>query len=87
MLRKIKYKLEVLSKLKPYSYGVKRFFVINLFLSIITILLSFINPLFYKAFVEQVILQGKIEALTVIIIGYLSLNSIKDTNNVIYEII
>ncbi|CAH1209520.1 Putative multidrug export ATP-binding/permease protein [Paenibacillus plantiphilus] len=76
MLTKNKYRLMVLLKLKPLVSGVKRFIFINLILSLIAIGLNFILPYFYKIFIEQVILQGKITVLGTVIIGYLSIHAI-----------
>ncbi|MGF7048144.1 ATP-binding cassette subfamily B protein/subfamily B ATP-binding cassette protein MsbA [Paenibacillus sp. DS2015] len=76
MLKKNKYRLMVMLKLKPIASGVKRFIVINFILSLIVIALNFILPYFYKIFIEQVILQGKITVLGTVIIGYLSIHGL-----------
>jgi len=73
MLNKIKYRLKVLKVLFPYAKGVRRFFVLNLALSIISMLLGFINPQFYKIFIDEVILAGNISKIIVVIIGYLGI--------------
>jgi ATP-binding cassette subfamily B protein/subfamily B ATP-binding cassette protein MsbA len=71
MLKKIKYRLYVLKKLLPFTKGVKRFFILNLSLSILSMALGFINPLFYKIFIDDVILGGYFNKMIFVISGYL----------------
>jgi len=66
----IKYKSYVLSKIMPLAKGVKHLFAINLFLSVVIIIADFIVPLFYKEFIEQTIILGRIETLVPILSGY-----------------
>lgn len=73
MLRKIKYRIRFLSKIRPYTDGVKRFFLLNLVLSIVAMGLSFMTPLFYKLFIDVVILAAKFSKMTVVITGYLGI--------------
>ncbi len=74
MFKCIKYRLRFIMKLIPFSAGVKHFFIFNLILSVIGLFLSFLTPVFYKMFIEKVILQGKIHALLTVVIGYLLIN-------------
>lgn len=73
MLRKIKYRIRFLSKIRPYTDGVKRFLLLNLVLSIVAMGLSFMTPLFYKLFIDVVILAAKFSKMTVVITGYLGI--------------
>ncbi len=73
MLEKMRYRFKVLSKLSPFAMGVKRFFFLNILLSIIATGIGFATPLFYKMFIEQVILQDDIEKFIFVIIGYLGI--------------
>ena len=66
----IKYKSYVLSKIMPLAKGVKHLFVVNLFLSVVIIIADFIVPLFYKEFIEQTIILGRIETFVPILSGY-----------------
>ncbi|MNO50746.1 putative multidrug export ATP-binding/permease protein [compost metagenome] len=75
MLEKIKYRLMVLRKFKPLAYGVKRFLFLNLLLSILIIILNFSLPYFYKLFIEEVILQGDIRFLWIVITGYVLIHA------------
>ena len=71
MLKKIRYRLKIIKAFFPYAKGVRRFFVLNLLLSVISMLLGFITPQFYKMFIDQVIIAKKFSSITIIVIGYL----------------
>lgn len=73
MLKKMRYRIKVLKALFPYAKGVRRFFVLNLTLSIISMLLGFINPQFYKIFIDEVIIAGHFSKMAIVIIGYLGI--------------
>lgn len=66
----LKYKLYVLDKIMPLTKGVRHLFIINLFLSIAAIIAGFIVPLFYKRFIEETIILGKLETFIPILAGY-----------------
>ena len=70
MLKLVKYKLYVLDKIMPLTKGVRHLFIINLFLSIAVIVAGFIVPLFYKRFIEETIILGKLETFMSILSGY-----------------
>ena len=72
MLSKIKYRLEILRALKPFSFGVKRFVLFIFFISLITLALNFINPVFYKIFTDDVILKQKLPLMPFVAAGYLA---------------
>lgn len=76
MLQLIKYRCQVLHHLLPFSKGIKRFFIINLFCSVALIVADFIIPLLYKEFIEETIIGGKIKTFIPIVIGYLIINGI-----------
>ena len=71
MLKKIKYRIEILSKLIPFTYGGKRFLLLNLIINLAIMSLSFINPLIYRAFIDDIVLGGRFERINFIIISYL----------------
>ena len=71
MLKKIKYRLRVIKSLLPFTKGVKRFFFLNFLLSMISMILGFINPLFYKLFIDDVILGRHFNKMLIVIAGYL----------------
>lgn len=60
----------------PYANGVKKFFVLNLFVSTLIMGLSFINPIIYKRFIEDVILNRNTNKMISIIIAYIAVFSI-----------
>ncbi len=66
----IKYKAYVLGRIMPLAKGVKHLFIINLFLSVAIVITEFIVPLFYKEFIEQTIILGRIETFVPILLGY-----------------
>lgn len=72
MIDKIKYRYRFLRLIAPYADGVKRFFVLNFFLSAAILMLGFLPPLFYRVFIDEVVLQGKIQKFVVVLAGYLS---------------
>lgn len=72
MLSKIRYRLEILRALRPFSYGVKKFLLINFFIGLFMMGLSFIKPLFYKLFIDEVILNKQPSLMSAVIAGYLA---------------
>ncbi|MDD4297165.1 MAG: ABC transporter ATP-binding protein [Ruminiclostridium sp.] len=73
MLNKIRYRIRVLHRLLPYSKGVKRFFMLNIIISIISMMIGFVNPQFYKLFIDSVIIEGDYSKMIVVVVGYLGL--------------
>lgn len=73
MIKKIKYRIMVLSKLLPFAYGAKRFFIFNLLLNVVVTGLTFITPLVYKVFIDDVLLGGRFDRMRSVIAGYLSI--------------
>lgn len=68
----IKYRLKVLRVLLPFAAGVKVFLLVNLIIGISIMVTGFIQPVFYKVFIEEVILKNKLKLMPYVIIGYLS---------------
>ena len=66
----LKYKLYVLDKIMPLTKGVRHLFIINLFLSTAVIIAGFVVPLFYKRFIEETIILGKLETFMPVLSGY-----------------
>lgn len=71
MLKKIKYRIDVLKKIKPLASGVKKLFVLNLLAAIVGLILALLLPMFYSLFIEKVILGHKIKFLIPVIAAYL----------------
>lgn len=72
MGEKIKYRLKVLRSLKPFAFGAKRFLLLNLLIGVLVMALAFIQPLFYKMFIDRVILNKEISLMSIVAIGYIS---------------
>lgn len=72
MAEKIKYRLKVLRALHPFSRGINRFMLINLLISLMAMGLGFLRPLFYKLFIDDVILDKRLDIMPLVVIGYLS---------------
>lgn len=71
MLKKMKYRINVLKKLQPMAVGVKKLFFINLAAAVAGLILTLILPVFYSLFIEKVILGRKIGFLLPVILGYI----------------
>lgn len=72
MLEKIRYRLQVLLRLKPYAGGVKRFLLLNFLIGILLMLLGLVEPVFYRLFIDRVILKGEFALMGAVAAGYLS---------------
>lgn len=70
MLKLVKYKLYILNKIMPLAKGVRHLFIINLLFSITIIVSGFIVPLFYKRFIEETIILGKLDTFVPVLSGY-----------------
>lgn len=73
MFKKTKYRLRVVGVLIPFAFGVKRFFLMNLLASLAVMGTSFVMPLFYRLFINKVILSKQFTMMPVVISGYLGL--------------
>lgn len=60
MKSRMKYRLNVMKRLYPYAWGVKRYFLFLLLGCIIATGLQFVPPVLYGAFIDNVIIQGDI---------------------------
>ena len=69
--QKIRYRLYILSEIRPYAYGVRKLFFISFLLSIISLSLTLIQPIFYKIFIEDVLLQQRFLSLLWVVSGYI----------------
>ena len=66
-----KYRLTLLLRFRPLMLGVKKFFVLNVVVCIMVMLLSFVTPRFYQMFIDQVILNRQFSSIYGVVIGYL----------------
>ena len=72
MWSKQRYRLTLLKALSPYARGVRRFMLLNLLISLFLMVLGFIEPLFYKIFINDVILGRQTILMLFVAGGYLS---------------
>lgn len=72
MYEKIKYRKKVLQMLATLAKGVRRYFFLLFFLSVIDLLLAMMTPVFYSMFISDVIISGKAAVLGIVIAGYLA---------------
>ena len=70
MLSKIKYRITVLKTLRPFARGVNRFLLLNGLTGLIVMGLSFVQPLFYKLFINEVILLKRFDLMPFVAAGY-----------------
>lgn len=71
MLEKLRYRLTILKNLYKFSFGVRKYFVFIAIISGISMLISLLAPIFYKIFVNEVIIDRDFEAFTIVVAGYL----------------
>lgn len=67
------YRTELFDKLRPFFRGRQTHFLFLLFLSLLSIGISFATPVFYKLFVDEVIIARKLDLFLVVAAGYVSL--------------
>lgn len=72
-LRKEKYRYNVLRRLFSYTKGVRRYWVLSLAINLISMLLHFITPFFYRIFLNDVILRRAFDRIYIVLIGYLGI--------------
>ena len=72
MRKKLKYRLRMLHSLKPYAFGAKKFLLLNLLTGLFAMVLAFALPLFYRLFIDRVILNGEMLLIPAVAAGYLS---------------
>lgn len=77
MIDKIKYRITVLKELLPFSKGVNKFIVINMIIVLFQTVLSIVNPKFYQIFIDDVILNRKIDMIFIVITGYIGIEIIR----------
>lgn len=71
MMRKLRYRLMVLKKVSFYAEGVKKLFFLKLVCGLIGLVSSFVLPIFYSKFIEDVILGRNLNILVYIVVGYI----------------
>ena len=70
MINKIKYRIHFISRLLPFASGVKRYFLILFVLSAASTAMGFVVPLFYRIFIDDVILGRMFSRMQIVALGY-----------------
>ena len=70
MIDRIKYRITMLRVLLPYYDGVKKLLIVNFLISFGIMILTNIYPIFYKIFIDEVIIGGQIERIKIVLLGY-----------------
>lgn len=99
MKRQMCYRWKVLSNLYPYTEGVKRYWWCLLVVSLFALVVELVTPVFYKIFVNDVIIMSNISKMKFVVGGYIvmyflgfALSYIKNdvkfrlTNKVLYRV-
>jgi len=71
MFKKLRYRLKILNKINQFAFGVRKYYIIISFISLISLGISIIIPFFYRIFVDQVIINKDIVAFIYVATGYL----------------
>lgn len=73
MYRRIIYRINIMKRLFPYAKGVRALFFINILVAFVLMGCELGYPIFYKIFINQVILGQQFSKIYVIFIGYISI--------------
>lgn len=71
MRKQIHYCRKVIGNLCPYTEGVKRYWWCLLVVSLFAFVVELVTPIFYKIFVNDVIIRSNISKMKFVIVGYL----------------
>lgn len=71
MSGKLRYRRKVIHALFQYATGVKRYFVLLIACTALNMILDFVNPMFYKLFIDEVIMNKSFEMMKWVAAGYL----------------
>ena len=71
MRKQLHYHWKVISNLYPYTEGVKRYWWCLLVVSLFALVVELVTPIFYKIFVNDVIIRSNISKMKFVIVGYL----------------
>jgi ABC-type bacteriocin/lantibiotic exporter with double-glycine peptidase domain len=72
-LRALSYRLEILKKLSPFARGVRKYFILIGMIGGISMASSLILPVFYRLFVDRVIIGREVRLFATVAAGYFGL--------------
>jgi ATP-binding cassette subfamily B protein/subfamily B ATP-binding cassette protein MsbA len=71
MIAKLKYRIKMLNELNTFTKGVRKHFIFIFISSIIAMVIDILTPQIYKIFIDNIIIDGKLEYFLIVISGYL----------------
>lgn len=71
MLKKIKYRINVIKTLMPYTKDVKKYLLLIAVCTGLNMILDFVSPMFYKLFIDEVIMNKSFQLMKWVVAGYL----------------
>lgn len=71
MLKRQKYRMCVIKSIYPFTKGVRKYFIFNIFCSIFLMLTALIVPVLYKLFIEETLLNKNIKVFAFVVCGYI----------------
>lgn len=71
MIENFKYRISILKRLALYANGVEKFFVLKIVTKMVMICISLMLPIFYKNYIEKVIIEKQMKWLYFIVCGYI----------------
>ncbi|MBO5337244.1 MAG: ABC transporter ATP-binding protein [Lachnospiraceae bacterium] len=72
MFSKLKYRKDIIHTLLPYTIGVRKYYLMMIICTGLLTLGDLITPLFYKLFIDEVIIGMNFQLMKFVIIGYLT---------------
>lgn len=73
MLTKMQYRKKVIQTILPYTNGVRKYFILLAVYTGLSMVLTFITPLFYRLFIDEVILNNHFSMMSSVVSGYLAI--------------
>lgn len=72
MIQINKYRFSIIKSLYGYTNGIRSKYVILLIISLISVTITFIEPVFYRTFINDVVMDAQRNKLTVVAVGYIT---------------
>lgn len=72
MLSKINYRKDIIHTLFPYTVGVRKYYLLIIICTGLLMIFNLVTPMFYKLFIDEVIISKNFGLMRFVVIGYLS---------------
>lgn len=69
----MQYRKKVIQTILPYTNGVRKYFILLAVCTGLSMILTFITPLFYRLFIDEVILNNHFSMMNSVVSGYLAI--------------